>query len=568
MKNLKLRTKMWLLTIIVLLSLLSVGISGTITGQQLAGRSKDIYQHNLLPAQWISQIRLNNEMIKSDVLALLLTEDLATNDKLTKDIEAKIAGNDEATKKLKQLSFGNAVIPQKLNEYEALLPEYRAKREQIIVFGKANQNTQAYKLYSGEFNTLNDKMYGLLNDIGSQLQQDAENTYEAATSQADKARNTNIILIVVYVLISIAASRLILGLITKPLAELRNLMSRAEKGDLTAMASYSSRDEIGQIIQSYNTMMESLRRMLHSVSESAETLSASSEQMSASAEQTSLASNLIASTATELASGFEIQVNAIAETHASVQAMAEDIGSVQKGTGQMSELMALASDSADRGAEKVAWVSEQMTEINTSMIQSQDTIDSLARLSGQISEIITTINDIAGQTNLLSLNASIEAARAGEAGRGFAVVAGEIRKLSEETAKSSLHITDIITQIQQQTRVAVESMDGGARLASEGVEGSREIAEAFGQIVGSIQDAIHQMQKMNKSVSHVSDECGDLVEVMNMVNEVTQKGAAGVEDVSASSQEQMSAMEEMSNSARYVATVAEELQKDLSEFKL
>lgn len=568
MKNLKLRTKFLLLTIIVLLSLLSVGISGTLTGQQLAGRSKDIYQHNLLPAQWVSQIRMNNEMIKSDVLALLLTEDLATNDKLTNDIEAKKAGNDEATKKLKQIGFEDAIISQKLKDYEALLPEYRTQREQIIVFGKANQNTQAYKLYSGEFSELNDKMFGLLNDIGSQLQQDAENTYQAASSQADQARNINIIMIAVYVLISMAASRLILGLITKPLAELRNLMSRAEKGDLTAMSSYSSRDEIGQIIQSYNAMMESLRRMLHSVSESAETLSASSEQMSASSEQTSLASNLIASTASELATGFEVQVNAIAETNASVQAMAEDIDSVQTGTGQMSELMALASNSADRGAEKVAWVSEQMTEINTSMTQSQDTIVSLARLSDQISEIITTINGIAGQTSLLSLNASIEAARAGEAGRGFAVVAGEIRKLSEETASSSLHITDIITQIQQQTREAVESMAGGARLASEGVEGSREIAEAFGQIVVSIQDAVQQMKKMNKSVSHVSGECSDLVEVMSMVNDVIQKGAAGVEDVSASSQEQMSAMEEMSSSARYVATVAEGLQKELSEFKL
>ncbi|MNV68529.1 hypothetical protein D3C71_1613900 [compost metagenome] len=66
----------------------------------------------------------------------------------------------------------------------------------------------------------------------------------------------------------------------------------------------------------------------------------------------------------------------------------------------------------------------------------------------------------------------------------------------------------------------------------------------------------------------MSEECSDLVEVMSMVNEVTQKGAAGVEDVSASSQEQMSAMEEMSSSARYVATVAEGLQKELSEFKL
>src|SRR5262249_17904522 len=108
----------------------------------------------------------------------------------------------------------------------------------------------------------------------------------------------------------------------------------------------------------------------------------------------------------------------------------------------------------------------------------------------------------------------------------------------------------------------------GARLATAGVAGSAEISEAFSQIVVSIQDAIRQTESINKVVGHVSEECGDLVAVMEMVNEISQKGGAGIEDVSASTQEQMSGMEEMSSSARYLSSLAEELQKNLAGFKL
>ncbi|AHV95850.1 methyl-accepting chemotaxis protein [Paenibacillus sabinae] len=568
MKDLKLKFKMGLIVLIVLFALISVGVVGIVTGQQLADRSKVMYNENLLPVLWSSQIRINNGSIESDLLELMMTTDAAQNAELAEDVESKKASNDALSKKLVQASSGKPEAAAKLKEYELLLADYRSQRERIITLAKANRNAEAYALFSGEFSTLRIKMVNLLENAGSHLQQDAEKQYKDAMAKAENTRHLNIILILVFTLLSLLAAFFIVRMITMPLAILRESMGKAEQGDLTSEAAYSSKDEIGQISGSFNSMLASLRRMLQGVSESAETLSASSEEMSASAEQTSLASNMIASTASELATGFETQIYSIAETNASIQAMAEDISSVESGSEQMSVLMAKAADSADHGADKVNRIAEQMTQINANVTETQRIIVSLAELSGRISDIITTINGIAGQTNLLSLNASIEAARAGEVGRGFAVVAGEIRKLSEETAKSSLHITDIITQIQQQTGEAVESMAQGAKLATEGMAGSGEISEAFSEIVTSIQDAIRQTESIRKSVKHVAEESGDLVAVMEMVNEISQKGGAGVEDVSASSEEQMSAMEEMSGSARYLATLAEELQKNLAGFKL
>ncbi|MDT3427110.1 methyl-accepting chemotaxis protein [Paenibacillus forsythiae] len=568
MKNLKMRQKMALLLLIVLFALISVGAVGIITGQQMADRTEEMYKKNLLPVMWSAQIRINNGLIETGVLELMMTTSSASNVNLVKDIEMKRANNDAMTKKLLEIPFSSTEALKKLNEYESLLAEYRGQRERIIDLAKANRNAEAYALFSGNFSTLRSKMVNLLGNAGTLLQQDAEKQYEEAMDNARGIRGLSITLITVFTLLSLLASLGIIRTITKPLRELRMTMEKAEQGDLTAMAEYTSRDEIGQISRSFNGMLLSLRSMLQSVSESAETLSASSEQMTASAEQTSLASTLIASTATDLATGFETQVYSIAETNASIQAMAEDISSVESGSQQMSALMAKAADSADHGAEKVTRITEHMTQISANVTETQKIIASLAELSREISDIITTINGIAGQTNLLSLNASIEAARAGEVGRGFAVVAGEIRKLSEETAKSSDHITGIITKIQQQTGEAVESMAQGARLATEGVSGSGEISEAFSEIVASIQDAIRQTQTISNSVGHVSQECGDLVAVMEMVNEISQKGGAGVEDVSASSQEQMSAMEEMSSSANYLASLAEQLQKNLAGFKL
>ncbi|MNE51803.1 Methyl-accepting chemotaxis protein McpA [compost metagenome] len=234
----------------------------------------------------------------------------------------------------------------------------------------------------------------------------------------------------------------------------------------------------------------------------------------------------------------------------------------------MADLMAGAAVSTDHGAAAVDRIIGQMKDINASVSATQSIVRNLGSLSAEINTIITTINEIATQTNLLSLNASIEAARAGKDGLGFAVVAGEIRKLAEATGRSSLQITEIITDIQQQTGSAVESMELGSGLVSLGVEQSEVVSLAFAEIQDSIKAAVLQTEEIRGAVGHVSQESRAVSKAMEQVSEISRNGVEDIQDTSAASEEQLSAMEEMMASAQYLATLAEDLQKEMARFKL
>ncbi|MFF2019390.1 methyl-accepting chemotaxis protein [Paenibacillus sp. NPDC058177] len=569
MRNLKVKQKMTLLMILVIGMQIAVGILGIITTDRMAERSEETYDENLIPISIVTQLRGNSRAIDSFLLENMLTEVNGKSKELSDSIQATMKTNNELFAELKTVTFSNEEITAKMNEYSALLPDYRSQRENILHLGDNNLNAEAYRLFNGkEFSESRQRMISILNDMVDLLLKEAEAHKTSTSVNASNFKLLNGILIASIMLISVVLSVIITRLITVPLKQLQGLMKRAEEGDLTATAVYDSKDEIGIISRSFNSMVGSLRRMMQSVSESAEMLSASSEEMSASAAQTAHASQMIAETSSEIAIGFDEQVSSITRTAQSVQSMAEDISAVERSSYEMASLMDVAAGSTDRGAEAVAEIIDQMVQIDTSVAESQEIVTNLGRLSEEISTIITTINAISSQTNLLSLNASIEAARAGEHGRGFAVVAGEIRKLSEATGSSSLRITDIITHIQQQTELAIKSMAQGSLIVSHGVSQSKLVSGAFDEIQSSIKDAASQTQEIRESIGHISRESQGVTESMEQVNTISQKGAGGIQETSAASQEQLSAMEEMSASAQYLATLAEDLQKSLASFKL
>jgi len=568
MKNLKVKFKMTLLMVIVIVMMIGVGMMGVLTTQKMAGRSQETYTEDLLPISYVSQMRTNNRAIESYVLELMLNKDAAGKAALHELIDDKIKKNNDLLVQLNAVSYSDANVKKKLNEYMALLPSYRAQWDQIIQLGDQNLEKEAYDLYSGDFSEYREKMIDMLKEVTSILLKGAEAHDTANTSDANRFQTLSLVIITAVWILCVLISIVITRLITKPLKELQGLMQRAEQGDLTVSALYNSKDEIGVINGSFNRMLVSLRTMMLGVAESAEMLSASSEEMSASSEQTTLASQMIAETSGEIASGFEEQTANISRTSKAVQAMSEDISSVDQTTSEMSSLMGIVAESTDRGAVAVDEIIDQMKEIDVSVSGSQVIVNNLANLSEEINTIITTINGIASQTSLLSLNASIEAARAGEQGRGFAVVAGEIRKLSEATGRSSLQITDIITHIQQQTESAMRSMARGSQLVSQGVTQSNLVSQAFSEIQASIKDAALQTADIRTAVEHISRESVGVKEAMEHVNAISNAGAEGIQDTSAASQEQLSAMEEMTSSAQYLATLAEDLQKSLSSFKL
>ena len=222
----------------------------------------------------------------------------------------------------------------------------------------------------------------------------------------------------------------------------------------------------------------------------------------------------------------------------------------------------------NKGNEAMSASIKQMATIDQIVKDTAQKVQGLEEQSKEISKLVSVINEIADQTNLLALNAAIEAARAGEHGRGFAVVADEVRKLAEQVGVSAMDITQIVSSIQNETGVVTESL---LSVYKEVEEGTNQI-ETTGSTFEGINAAIQQMASRIESVtSHLNTMLTSSQEMNSSIQEVasiSQETAAGVEETSATAEQTSSAMEEVSQNSNELSRLAENLNTLVKRFKL
>jgi methyl-accepting chemotaxis protein len=323
----------------------------------------------------------------------------------------------------------------------------------------------------------------------------------------------------------------------------KSLAAEAEKiasGDLGMEIHHHSRDEIGQLADSFRKMVANLSDLIGKISQSSETVASAATQLSAASVQ--------------IATGAE-QLSAQTGTLATAsEEMAATSMEIAKNCGVAAEESVTARERAEVGSEVVDGMISTMLRIAEKVQESAKSVEGLGSRSDQIGAIIGTIEDIADQTNLLALNAAIEAARAGEQGRGFAVVADEVRALAERTTKATREIGEMIKAVQGETKVAVRAMEERVREVETGCGEAGKSGEALLEIqnrVGNVTTQVSQMAVAAEQQTATTAEIASNIQQMTQVVQETARGA-----------------NESAVSAEQLAKLAEELQTLVGQFRL
>ena len=298
----------------------------------------------------------------------------------------------------------------------------------------------------------------------------------------------------------------------KAIQRLLDELADLADGDLTTTATVSE-DFTGAIADSINFTIEQLRILVSQINDTV-------LRVSKAAEETQ-------STALHLTEESEHQAQEIAGVSAAVNEMAVTIDRVSTNASESAMVAEKSVRIASRGAEVVQHTINEMDMIREQIQDTAKRIKRLGESSQEIGDIVSLINDIADQTNILALNAAIQASMAGDAGRGFAVVADEVQRLAERSSAATRQIEALVKTIQSDTNEAVISMEQtttevvrGARLAQDAGMALEEIEKVSAELADLIQNISNAARQQAASAGHISN-------TMNVIQEITQQTNAG-----------------------------------------
>ena len=342
--------------------------------------------------------------------------------------------------------------------------------------------------------------------------------YEQSQAHYTKAKTSFIWSIVITVLISLLLSYLLIKSITTPLRKLSAAMHSLEQGDLTKHISYEWHDEFGHVIKGFSQMTKYLSTLISEIERSGIQVTSSITEIAATIKQQEATINEQAATSNEIAAS----TTEIAATGGNLLHTMQHVTTMAKNA-------ALAAAEGHLGITTINDIMADMTKSTSAIVAK---LSVLSEKTASITGVTQTINKIADQTNLLSLNAAIEAEKAGEYGSGFSVVSSEIRRLADQTAVATYDIEQMAEEVRSAINGGMMSIESFAEDVGRSVAEIQLSSKHLISVIEKTQHLEGPIESINEGIAAQSLGAEQISEAINQLNEAAQQTAESMSQTS------------------------------------
>lgn len=415
--------------------------------------------------------------------------------------------------------------------------------------------------YQGESHEF---IYAKVGDTGAVVSTMIPSSY--LLEQSSTIKNLTFILVVIAVIVAVGIGIYVAYGFGKAINEMIKTLIKTSNGDLSVNVELIRKDEFGVLSDSINNMISNMKELIKKASKVGQNVLASTKNVADNSELLLASSKNISVAISEIQQGNIQQAEDSEQCLRLTDELANQINMVHENSLAIEKIAETTKNVVKDGINEMDKLSDVTIENVRVTDNTIKNIEELERESKVITDIIAVINDIAGQTNLLSLNAAIEAARAGESGRGFSVVADEIRNLSNKSVTAAQEIEQIIKRIITKTQTTVETVRQAEKVSKTTETRLNNVVQLFNNINIHVDDLAEKLENIADGIGEINRSKADTLNSIENISAVAEEASAASEEVDATAQQQLEVVTMLNEAVKALDQDSSDLERSIESF--